>query len=214
MVSADTVKGVVRLTAPEYVDPAQAIRFARSKATWLARQFADAPAAVAIVNGAQISLCGSPYVIRWLPDHSRKPNIIAEREEIQLGGPEDNIEPRLLRWLQEQARHYMHEDLVEYCAKAALPLPRLSIGDAKRRWGSCSNKQAIRLNWRLVMAPSLVRRSVVAHEVAHLKHMDHSRRFYAFLDDIFEGDRRKADMWLKQHGRGLHMIGAQAATAK
>jgi hypothetical protein len=58
------------------------------------------------------------------------------------------------------------------------------------------------------MAPPMVRRSVVAHEVAHLRHMNHSPAFYGLLDEIFEGDRKDADRWLKSHGSDLHLIGA------
>jgi hypothetical protein len=56
------------------------------------------------------------------------------------------------------------------------------------------------------MAPDAVRRSVVAHEVAHLVHFDHSPRFHAFLERIFEGDIDAANRWLKAHGRGLYAI--------
>lgn len=108
-----------------------------------------------------------------------------------------------------QAREVYLADLSEYCDRAQCDIPSLSIGDARRRWGSCSGKQAIRLNWRLIMAPPMVRRSVVAHEVAHLKHMNHSKDFYAHLDVVFEGDRKAADRWLKTHGNSLHLVGAK-----
>ncbi|MFX8347067.1 M48 family metallopeptidase, partial [Acinetobacter baumannii] len=75
---------------------------------------------------------------------------------------------------------------------------------AQRRWGSCSARGAVRLNWRLVMAPDWVRRSVVAHEVAHLIHFDHSPRFHALLGQLFEGDIAAANHWLKRHGRSLY----------
>ena len=54
------------------------------------------------------------------------------------------------------------------------------------------------------MAPDFVRRSVVAHEVAHLLQFDHSPRFHAALAALYEGDLAAADRWLKQHGRGLY----------
>lgn len=54
------------------------------------------------------------------------------------------------------------------------------------------------------MAPDLIRRSVVAHEVAHLVHFDHSPRFRAFLGEIFEADIREADLWLRREGRSLY----------
>jgi hypothetical protein len=56
------------------------------------------------------------------------------------------------------------------------------------------------------MAPPMVRRSVVAHEVAHIRHMNHSPAFYAHLDALFPGERKAADRWLKQHGSDLYRV--------
>ena len=78
------------------------------------------------------------------------------------------------------------------------------LSNAQRRWGSCARDGTIRVNWRLVMAPDLVRRSVVAHEVAHLVHFDHSPAFHATLGALFEHDIRAANRWLKREGRGLY----------
>ncbi len=79
------------------------------------------------------------------------------------------------------------------------------LSRATRRWGSCAHDGTIRLNWRLVMAPDSVRRSVVAHEVAHLLHMDHSPRFHAALNALFENDIDVANQWLKREGRSLYV---------
>ncbi len=207
IVSADTVKGIVRLTVPTHASENQALRFAQSKSDWLHARFAEAVPPVPLEDGGQIAFLGDPYIIRWAPEFARAP-LLAE-EEIRLGGPAEHVESRILRWLKTQARSIFAEDLKFYCTRAGTDLPRLAVGDARRRWGSCSGRQSIRLNWRLVMAPPHVRRSVVAHEVAHLKHMDHSKRFYVLLDQIYESDRRVADRWLKNHGRGLHMVGAE-----
>jgi|TARA_R110002049_G_scaffold151121_1_gene314630 predicted metal-dependent hydrolase len=210
IVSADTVKGVVRLTLPPYASENQALRFAQSKSDWLNARFAEAVPPVPVRDGGEIAFLGEPCVIRWSPDHPRTPLLV--EDEIRLGGPAEHVESRVLRWLKSEARAIFAEDLQFYCQRAGTDMPRLAVGDARRRWGSCSSRQSIRLNWRLVMAPPHVRRSVVAHEVAHLTHMDHSRRFYALLDQIYESDRRAADRWLKAHGRGLHMVGADAHT--
>ena len=91
-----------------------------------------------------------------------------------------------------------------YCDRAGLPPAQVRLSRAKRRWGSCSSKGVLRLNWRLVQAPDFVRRSVVAHEVAHLVHFDHSPAFHALLDTIYEGEIEDANRWLKQHGRTLY----------
>ena len=205
-VSADTVKGEVRITMPPYASTAQALRFAQSKSGWLAEHFAKALPPVPIINGTEIAFAGDSHIIRWSPEYSRLP--LKTYDEIRVGGPENRIESRVINWMKEQARTIYADDLRVYCERAGVDMPALSIGDARRRWGSCSGRQAIRLNWRLVMAPPLVRRSVVAHEAAHLRHMNHSPDFYALLDRIFEGKRREADRWLKQHGAALHLIGA------
>lgn len=191
---------------PRYASTAQGLRFAKSKADWLAERFADALPPVPIINGAEIAFFGEGHVIRWSSEFNRKPLII--EDEIRVGGPEDRIQSRIMSWMKDRARDVYAEDLDFYCERAGVDLPTLSVGDARRRWGSCSGRQAIRLSWRLIMAPPLVRRSVVAHEVAHLRHMNHSSAFYTLLDEIFEGERREADRWLKQHGAALHLIGA------
>jgi predicted metal-dependent hydrolase len=207
IVSADTVKGIVCLTMPAYASQDQALRFAQSKSDWLNARFAEALPPIPIDNGSQIAFLGEPHIIRWSPDFARAP-LLAEGE-IRLGGPFEHIEARILRWLKAQARNIYADDLLYYCTRSGTDLPKLAVGDARRRWGSCSGHKSIRLNWRLVMSPPHVRRSVVAHEVAHLTHMDHSPRFYALLDQIYESDRRVADRWLKAHGRGLHMVGVE-----
>lgn len=191
---------------PRYASATQALRFAQSKSAWLVAQFDSALPLVPIRNGSTIALAGNEHVVRWSPAHMRKPS--QEKGEIHVGGPEERLEHRLIEWMKARARDTYAKDLAYYCERAGVELPKLSIGDARRRWGSCSGKKSIRLSWRLIMAPENVRRSVVAHEVAHLRHMNHSRRFYDLLDEIFEGDRRTADQWLKQHGAGLHLVGA------
>ena len=95
-------------------------------------------------------------------------------------------------------------DLTHYCAQAGHQVPRLALSRAQRRWGSCASDGSIRINWRLIMAPDFVRRSVVAHEVAHMTHFDHSPAFHAHLGTLFEGDVGAANRWLKRNGRSLY----------
>lgn len=204
--SADTIRKEVRISLPRHASEREALHFAQSKSDWLAQRFSEAQQVVPICNGARIAFLGNKYLIHWSPDFKRKPESV--EDEIRVGGPEDLLQDRVIRWMKSEARSAYQVDLEHYCALAQCAVPKLSIGDARRRWGSCSSKKAVRLSWRLIMAPPQVRRSVVAHEVAHLKHMNHSKSFYDHLDSIFEGDRKAADRWLKQHGGNLHLIGA------
>jgi predicted metal-dependent hydrolase len=95
-------------------------------------------------------------------------------------------------------------DVADFAAAAGVADPRVLLSRAHRRWGSCTSGGVVRLNWRLVMAPDFVRRSVVAHEIAHLVHFDHGPAFHEFLDTIYDGDLRAANRWLKREGRTLY----------
>lgn len=75
---------------------------------------------------------------------------------------------------------------------------------ARSRWGSCSPRGTLRLNWRLVLAPEKVIEYVIVHELAHLEYLDHSRRFWARVEDAMP-DYRDAVQWLRQHGHELHV---------
>lgn len=201
----DPARGALLITLPGHARLGEAIAFARTQADWIEASFAKAGAHVRIAADAVIPYRGAQHRIDWDARHGRK--VIAADGAITLGGARDMIEPRLTRWLKAEAKRLCAADLAEYCARASAPIPALAISNAARRWGSCSANGTIRINWRLVMAPDAVRRSVVAHEVAHLRHMNHSPDFYAWLDTLFEGDRKTADHWLKAHGRGLYLVG-------
>jgi hypothetical protein len=120
------------------------------------------------------------------------------------------LQPRLLRWLKAEALSLLTAETRNLAEAWGLPLTRVSIGDPVSRWGSCSSSGAIRYSWRLIMAPDFVRHSTVAHEVAHLRHMDHSPAFHAFADELLGGDHRPARSWLRREGAALQAVGRDA----
>lgn len=191
-----------RLSIPHWARTAEALAFARSRADWLAAQLANLPAPRPLIPGGVLPFRGALLRIEHDAAARRRPELTAEA--IRLGGPAESLVLRLQRWLQAEARMVLSEDLGHYCGKIAVAVPPLGLSSAQRRWGSCSARGEIRINWRLIMAPDLVRRSVVAHEVTHLLHFDHSPRFRSALSDLFEGDIAEADRWLKREGRGLY----------
>ncbi len=201
----DAGERMVRITIPTWTSDREALALAHGHRDWIARQMECSVPPQVLANGARIMLFGRPVRIDWNADYPRAPMLL--EDALTVGGAEESLAPRVLRWLQAEAKRAYTQDLTFYCKRAGVAMPRLSIGDARSRWGSCSTRGGIRMNWRLIMAPPDVRRSVVAHEVAHLTHMDHSARFYEHLDAIFDGDRRTCDAWLKAHGRTLRSIG-------
>ena len=194
-----------RITIPRWGRVADALSFAQDRKGWIAAQLAKVPPPCPIGAGAVLPVRGEPVTIAWDASHRRTPQLAGSR--LLVGGPADRIAARIEAWLRATALPLLHTDLAFYCERAGVARPDLKLSSARRRWGACSGQasgRTIRINWRLVMAPDAVRRSVVAHEVAHLVHFDHSPAFHALLGRIFEGDITQADRWLKREGRGLY----------
>ncbi len=193
----------VRITMPRWTRTAEALAFVMERSDWLALQLARLPVPITIADGAPIPYCGAHLELRHTAGTTRR--VRQEAGTLVLGGPIESLGPRLRRWLEAEARRVLAQDLTYFCTLAQQTAPRLMLSSAKRRWGSCAHGGTIRINWRLIMAPEFVRRSVVAHEVAHLVHFDHSPRFHALLSEIYDGDMAAANRWLKQEGRSLYL---------
>jgi predicted metal-dependent hydrolase len=196
----------IRVTLPQWGRTMDALVFAGKRVEWLERQLAAVPRAAPPAPGGSVAWRGERLAIEWNPDLPRKPAPAPGR--LRIGGPAETLAPRVRRWLEGEALRLMGEDLAHYCDRAGVAQPRLRLSRAVRRWGSCSGPRdgahCIRVNWRLIQAPDAIRRSVVAHEVAHLVHFDHSPAFRALLAELFEGDLKAADDWLRREGRALY----------
>ncbi|MFL0357553.1 M48 family metallopeptidase [Erythrobacter sp. GH1-10] len=192
----------VRITLPRWANANEAIAFAHARSDWLARQHSKIPERKSLYPGGDLTIRGRPVVLAWEESAPRRP--VLEDSQLRVGGPAHSIEGRIRRWLEREALALFERDTEHYCRTAQLDPVPVALSRAQRRWGSCSDQRRIRINWRLVQAPDFVRRSVVAHEVTHLVHFDHSPAFHALLGKIYEGDIAKADQWLKQNGRTLY----------
>jgi predicted metal-dependent hydrolase len=192
----------VRITLPRWASAREAVAFAHARADWLRKTRAAIPRAQPPCAGGTLAFRGRDIAIVHDAALPRRPALSGDT--VSLGGPADTLPARLRRWLEAQALEIMTHDLAHYCAAIDREPPQIALSRAQRRWGSCSDKGVVRVNWRLVQAPDDVRRSVVAHEVAHLVHFDHSPAFHALLADLFEGDLDFADDWLRRHGRALY----------
>jgi predicted metal-dependent hydrolase len=192
----------VRLTLPRWGRTADGLEFVKSRRDWLEAQLAKQPQAVPPVSGGTISYRGGDLLVDWSATLPRKPLLVGAA--IRLGGPQAGMANRLQRWLESEAFRLLDADLAHYCVRADREPPLLRLSRAQRRWGSCSTGGTIRINWRLIQAPDEVRRSVVAHEVAHMVHFDHSAEFHTLLGQLFEGDLGSANAWLKHNGRSLY----------
>jgi len=192
----------VRVSIPRWGRTEEALAFVHSRLDWLEAQFAALSRIRPAEPGGQFPYRGEMMLIDHSPAAPRRPALVDRA--VRVGGPEVAVPGRVKGWLEGEARRLIADDLAHYCGRAGLAVPPLALSGAQRRWGSCSARGRVRINWRLVMAPDAVRRSVVAHEVTHLVHFDHSPRFHAFLADLFEDDLTSANRWLKREGRRLY----------
>ena len=106
------------------------------------------------------------------------------------------------RELWGRARRELPPRLRELAAQLGLAVSKVSVRNQKWRWGSCSRRGHICLNWRLVDMPDWVRDYVMIHELMHLRQMNHSRKFWKLVAGVCP-DYQNARRWLREHGRGL-----------
>ena len=203
--SVDPRRRAVVLTVPKRVSQRRALAWASGHRDWIEQALADIPAETRFAPGAVVPLYGLPHRIDWNP---ALPRTIEKGEgRLVMGGPAEGLERRLLRWLKAHALDLLSRETREFSASAGVMASRVGIGDPVSRWGSCSSGRAIRYSWRLVLVPDFVRRATVAHEVAHLVHLNHGADFHALVERLLGADPRPARAWLKREGAALHRIG-------
>lgn len=196
----------VTLTVPKRVSRRSALAWAAGHSAWIEEALAAIPAPSPIAPGASIPLYGLPHRLDWDPARPRR----IERGDARLvaGGPREGLERRLVRWLKAHALDLLGRETRELCLKAGVMASRIGIGDPVSRWGSCAASGTIRYSWRLILAPEFVRRATVAHEVAHLVHLNHGPDFHVLVESLLGADPAPARAWLKREGAALHRFGA------
>jgi len=201
----DEAAGTLRLTCPARTSRRAALDWALDQREWIDAQLAKSAPAEPFVDGATIPIEGADIRLRWSASHPRTPELT--QSELRCGGPSEALPRRVERFLKALALERMSADVAEFAAKAGVSVRSVAIGDAASRWGSCSSENRIRLSWRLILAPPQVRRYVVAHEVAHLKHMNHGPEFKAFESWLFGPGVADAKAGLRRLGPRLRRIG-------
>lgn len=203
--SVDPASGRVRLTIPPRASLKQAMAWANDHRGWIDAQRAKLPQGRPFAPGAVIPVEGEEVTVDWSPDRSRTIMLVDGR--LVCGGPIEGLSRRIESWLKRRALALLSEETAEFAAKAGVTISRVAVADPKGRWGSCASSGAIRYSWRLICAPPHVRRSTVAHEVAHRLHMDHSPAFHAAYRHLLGDDPAPARAWLRRHGATLHWVG-------
>ncbi|MEO6226131.1 MAG: YgjP-like metallopeptidase domain-containing protein [Sphingomicrobium sp.] len=201
----DESSGTFKLTCPWRTSRRAALAWAVEQRPWIEAQLASAQPRILLRPGTIIPIEGADTLVVWLEAAPRAPTLCDG--QLRCGGPTEGVERRVASYLRKLARDVMSNEAADYAAKAGVVVKSVSVGDAATRWGSCSSAGHIRLNWRLILAPPEVRRYVVAHEVAHLRHFDHGPQFKAFEQQLFGPGLTSAKANLRRLGPGLRRLG-------
>ena len=194
------------LTAPARRHLRRAERLLRENAGWLSRNLAALPKAAPFADGAVVPVRGAAHTIRHEAGLGRgcvRDGIVAVR------GDPSALPARVEALLREAARDDLTQASLRHADALGVAFARMRIGDPMRRWGSCSTSGTISYSWRLVLAPPPVLDYVAAHEVAHMREMNHGPRFWAHVEALCPRWQDES-AWLKANGPTLHAVGRAA----
>lgn len=196
--------GAVVVTLPIRAARNAGMALLMSNADWICDCLAALPDAVPFADGAVIPIGGQPHRIRHMPGARR--GAWVEAGELRVSGDTEFLRRRVLDFLRREARARLAVLVAAKSARIEAAPRRVSVKDTRTRWGSCASDGSLAFSWRLVMAPEFVQDYVAAHEVAHLRHMNHGKRFWALVDRLTP-HTASAIAWLHSDGSRLLRMG-------
>jgi predicted metal-dependent hydrolase len=202
----DPARRRIVLSAPLRMPRDMAIRFAHSQVFWIAARLKRLPERRPFQDGAEIPLFGLAHRIRHRA--GARGTVWLEAQEIHVAGHAQHLPRRLRDWLTAELRRRLVPLVHAKAAQVERPVKRIGVRDSRSRWGSCGRDGGLSFSWRLVFAPPHVLDYLVAHEVAHLLHMNHGPRFWAQARALCDGPMEVPRAWLKANGETLLQYGA------
>lgn len=182
------------------------------KADWIRKKLTqlidNQPETLQWEDGAELYVLGNPIRLSLSQDSSnRKPEFEhgVLRMRLKSIADADIVASKVIQWYKKTALTDFARRLELFSAKLGVDLPRLYLSNAQSRWGSCNSKKEIRINWRLLQAPPHIINYVICHELAHLKQMNHSAKFWSVVETLHP-NYKEAERALKQLSPHLHRI--------
>jgi predicted metal-dependent hydrolase len=194
----------ILITLPMRVSRRAGLALLRQHETWAAEKLAALPRPVRFAPGAAIPVGGVAHVIEPVPQG--RGGAWIEDGRILVTGEAEFLSRRVTDCLKRLARQRLTAQAAEKSVAAEAKIRAVRIKDTRTRWGSCAPDGTLAFCWRLVCAPEFVQDYVVAHEVAHLRHMNHGRQFWA-LTERLTPHRDAASEWLTGNGLELLRLG-------
>lgn len=197
----------LRITTPPGLRRGEVERFLERHQGWLEERIAKVPARPQVRPGIRIPLRGVPHLIVHEPG-SRGTVTVGEvegRPALIVHGDRLHLPRRLADFLKREARREIEPLVAKHAAAAGRKAKAIRYRDTTSRWGSCTTDGSLSFSWRIMMAPAPVIDYLVAHEVAHLKEMNHGPDFWALCEKLCP-ETRRCKAWLKKNGAALQAI--------
>ena len=192
--------GQIVLRIPFLCPQKTALNFLNKNMDWVKEQQNRRTPPLIFTDGQSISVLGQQLQIKHDP-FGHFPTHIQENFLMVSGDP-TFLNRRITDFIKGQTQNYIGIKAPALAQKINCSVNRIVLKDTTSRWGSCSGKNNLNFCWRLGMAPLYVLDYIIAHEVAHLKEMNHSPRFWQVVSTICD-DRSSAEIWLRRNGHTL-----------
>ena len=199
----NNINGAV-VTLPSWTSEREALLMVQEKSDWVLTKLDNMPTKISFESGVQIPFLGEYHIVYH--DPNQKGVVKKGENEIRLGGREEHLSRRLGDWLRKEAKIIIQPKAIEMAKKLNGKIGRISIRDTKSRWGSCAASGNLSFCWRLILTPEWVLNYVIAHEVSHLRHMNHGPEFWQTVAD-FNVRVDAARVWLSKNAEQLHRYG-------
>jgi hypothetical protein len=203
-VTVDHTLRQVRLVLPRHVGLDEGLAFCARNGDWIVNNLARLPAPVPFAHGSNLPILGEAHEIVHLPDARR--GVWQEPGLLCVSGREEHLARRLGDFLRSLALERVQALVKEKAALIGRQAQRITLRESRTRWGSCTPAGDLSFCWRLLFAPQTVLDYVVAHEVAHLVHLNHSQRFWKLCQRL-TSDTAGPRRWLVRHGQTLWRYG-------
>ncbi|KAA0698904.1 M48 family peptidase [Neorhizobium sp. P12A] len=197
----------LKMTIPRGLAAREINAFLDRHQGWLLTKLAKFSSETVLEPGGEILLRGVKHriehtgTLRGLTESV----LVDGRHVLRVSGMPEHAGRRIATFLKKEGRLDMERLVAIHAGRIGAKVASISMKDTRSRWGSCSTDANLSFSWRIVMAPPMVIDYLAAHEVAHLKEMNHGPHFWALCRKLCPHmDEAKA--WLKRHGSQLHAI--------
>ncbi|RUZ42770.1 M48 family metallopeptidase, partial [Mesorhizobium sp. M7A.F.Ca.CA.004.05.2.1] len=197
----------LRITVPPGLRRGEVDRFLERHQDWLEQRLAKVPTRPQVRPGIRIPLRGVPH--RIVHEPSKRGTVTVSRDErgplLIVHGDRIHLPRRLADFLKREAKKEIEKLVAKHTEALGKRAKAIRFKDTSSRWGSCTSEGNLSFSWRIMMAPSPVINYLVAHEVAHLKEMNHGPKFWKLCEKLCPDTDRCKD-WLKRNGGALQAI--------